>query len=449
MACPYNYGDTNLSQYCASDNFLCWNVPISSGNGACPSPGVTIPTFVNGPLATTGGFPIVKAGDVCLSLYNGSYSNSTNLTPHYNPNRDGTSTDDQKMGNSPQDFVVFQGGPDPNTLGNYYYFSSPINVNACEGILPAPLLPRGGSESGLPSNDIDYAFFPQVTSNQVCNSYNQTCVVNYDRLFYSSSDLGSTSPSEAFTWNKAMSNRLYNQTFAAATWTDPLRPGADVRDRIMASYCPQLTVDPSQCPIPPLGGIRPSNCTNFSADPTCHTWSGDILTGYFASISTAPMPSDKLIVYNNAITRACQGRDPNEFPECSCENMTQTKQWQDIQTAASNIGVPFQPEAPQCWFVPCQGPYTSAGFYLTNTTQVIQPATCPSICNTIVSIRDNPNSNIDIGTISSYINCPGSPTPPGPSPPHPDNIWSKYKWWIIGGIIGFIILIVILLLLVR
>lgn len=139
----------------------------------------------------------------------------------------------------------------------------------------------------------------------------------------------------------------------------------------------------------------------------------------------------------------------NSVPECQCIDPLQDSTYQFLEKAfTSGYG---SNQGPVCWYAPCKSGTTEV---LMTQDLINQQANCKSaneICNDVLNIWQS--SQIDIGKINTATGCNLNPTPgpnpPGPTPDPTHNwayYWRNYKWWIIGAIVGFVLLIFVIVL---
>ena len=126
-------------------------------------------------------------------------------------------------------------------------------------------------------------------------------------------------------------------------------------------------------------------------------------------------------------------------------------------------GTPLPRDDDACWYLPCSGNSLTDGPFLLEANYIIEPGICTNICTTVNKFTASGNSTITTGEIKDYISCPGAssggggtpnppPSPPAPAPPPTptnktlkikiENFIEKNKFWIIGGIILIILLII-------
>lgn len=203
---------------------------------------------------------------------------------------------------------------------------------------------------------------------------------------------------------------------------------------IMPNFCAQKELDNSTCPlfpISPTGGVQCgtgltgcSRMTSSSSDGiACQNWANNnVKLAQGASkeycLNTSNTCSTDCLCYNRGAV------DPTYFEII--------KQGAALPTVAA------------CWYQPCQ-----LDQYLIPADQNIDQANvCPTtICEQVVQIVNNKNSNIDVNIAKEEISCNTNSSQGGNNTTYLSTLWSQYYIYFIIGISLFVIIVVILIIL--
>jgi hypothetical protein len=183
-------------------------------------------------------------------------------------------------------------------------------------------------------------------------------------------------------------------------------------DEMMTTYCSQETSN--SCMVVPMGNGQTVNmpkCTRLRSFGT----GGDMCRRWWDS---APAHVRDPLMKNYCIKN-------NDSTECLCVNREQKVDFQAIQQSGSVFG------KAACWWVGCQNPAT----FFIPSDQEYNKKDCPDVCQTVLNIYDNINTNIsDLKQNTTCVkktadppnnnnnNNPGTnPTPPPPAPAPSNN----------------------------
>lgn len=176
-----------------------------------------------------------------------------------------------------------------------------------------------------------------------------------------------------------------------------------------------------QCPLNPETGERMPYCSIMSVGggrgDLCRKWA-----------QAFPQTAD--IAKNNY----CQTNTASA--DCLCLN----RQDNGLYKLMTSSGVSKGQDV--CFWRPCNDPVT----YLVTSDLNPNNVKCPDVCEIVNEIYQNNAQNININEAKTAINCNFNGHGFGPDGGGGGStFWDTYKWWIIGGVIAFVVLLIIFL----
>lgn len=215
------------------------------------------------------------------------------------------------------------------------------------------------------------------------------------------------------------------------TWIDYFGKDDTYNNEIMPYFC-FLPAEPDTCrtfeyvvgdtPTCPSGLTGCSNMSSLGdTGQLCSQWALGNTGSYFSSGSAY---CSQYVCSN----------------DCLCYNRGLTDPLYISLNQQTTMGVPSG--AAFCWYVPCQ----TIPPYLLPANQTGIGQTCPNVCQSVLNIFDNTNTNINVEEYTPIISCSESGGSTGSFTPQ--SFWDNYKWWIIIGLsvfLTFSLIIVIIL----